>query len=133
MIMSNPCLNISAIISVFVLFSLFSPVFSSNDFREENESSMPAGDKLNDMEIINAHLRKINKPFLLSHLSPDGDIIDCVFFHLQPAFDIPELREKMSLVNLKYLILARIRVMLNVYIYIYLERRFYILLYICIL
>ncbi|KAJ0724132.1 hypothetical protein HanPI659440_Chr12g0444421 [Helianthus annuus] len=68
MIMSNPCLNISAIISVFVLFSLFSPVFSSNDFREENESSMPAGDKLNDMEIINAHLRKINKPFLLSHL-----------------------------------------------------------------
>ncbi|KAL9991961.1 hypothetical protein Hdeb2414_s0025g00671581 [Helianthus debilis subsp. tardiflorus] len=131
--MSISCLDISTIISVFVLFSLFSPVFSSNDFREENESSMPVGEKLNDMEMINAHLRKINKPFVKSFKSPDGDVIDCVFFHLQPAFDIPELREKMSFVSLKYLISPRIRVMLNVYMYIYLERRFYILLYICIL
>ncbi|KAJ0724127.1 hypothetical protein HanPI659440_Chr12g0444371 [Helianthus annuus] len=118
--MSNSCLDISTIISVFVLLSLFSSVFSSNDFREENESSMPAGEKLNDMEMINAHLRKINKPFVKSFKSPDGDAIDCVFFHLQPAFDIPELREKMSLVSLKYLISTRIRVMLNVYIYMYL-------------
>ncbi|XP_021999374.1 uncharacterized protein LOC110896219 [Helianthus annuus] len=58
---------------------------------------MPAGEKLNAMEMINAYLRKINKPFVKSFKSPDGDVIDCVFFHLQPAFDIPELREKMSL------------------------------------
>ncbi|KAL9991955.1 putative neprosin [Helianthus debilis subsp. tardiflorus] len=94
--MSNYCRDICAIIFVFVLVSLLSPVFSSKDFREENDSSMPAGDKLKDMELINAHLRKINKPFVKSFKSPDGDVIDCVFFHLQPAFDIPELREKMS-------------------------------------
>ncbi|XP_076931843.1 protein neprosin-like [Bidens hawaiensis] len=29
--------------------------------------------------------------------SPDGDIIDCVLFHLHPSFDIPELRGKMPL------------------------------------
>ncbi|MFS7991306.1 hypothetical protein Hanom_Chr12g01069241 [Helianthus anomalus] len=128
--MSISCLDISTIIFVFVLFSLFSSIFSSNNFREENESSMPAGDKLNDMEMISAHLRKINKPFVKSFKSPDGDVIDCVFFHLQPAFDIPELRATMSLVNLKYLISTRIRVMLNVYMYIYLERRFlYIIVY----
>ncbi|MFS7991313.1 putative neprosin activation peptide [Helianthus anomalus] len=93
---SNYCRDICAIIFVFVLVSLLSPVFSSKDFREENDSSMPTGDKLKDMELINAHLRKINKPFVKSFKSPDGDVIDCVFFHLQPAFDIPELREKMS-------------------------------------
>ncbi|KAD3336491.1 hypothetical protein E3N88_32010 [Mikania micrantha] len=50
------------------------------------------------MKMINAiaGLRKINKPFVKSIKSPDGDVIDCVLFHLQPAFDIPELRETMS-------------------------------------
>ncbi|KAL9326534.1 hypothetical protein ACSQ67_007179 [Phaseolus vulgaris] len=36
---------------------------------------------------IRAHLKKINKP-----PSPDGDLIDCVFSHHQPAFDHPLLR-----------------------------------------
>ena len=35
--------------------------------------------------------------FLLQ--SPDGDVIDCVLSHLQPAFDHPELRGQNLLVN----------------------------------
>ncbi|KAG6475101.1 hypothetical protein ZIOFF_064319 [Zingiber officinale] len=36
---------------------------------------------------ISAHLRRLNKP-----ASPDGDLIDCIPSHLQPAFDHPKLR-----------------------------------------
>ncbi|XP_076894068.1 protein neprosin-like [Bidens hawaiensis] len=89
--------GISTIISVLLLcFLLFSSVFSSKDFREENKTSIE-GNKLKNMHSINARLRKMNKPFVKSIKSPDGDIIDCVLFHLQPAFDIPEIRGKMSL------------------------------------
>ncbi|KAJ0763294.1 putative neprosin activation peptide [Helianthus annuus] len=65
------------------------------NFREENETTM-AGNKSKNMKLINDHLRKINKPFVKSIKSPDGDIIDCVLFHLQPAFDLPELKNKIS-------------------------------------
>ncbi|KAJ9554556.1 hypothetical protein OSB04_018601 [Centaurea solstitialis] len=44
------------------------------------------------MKLIKTHLKKINKPFVKSIKSPDGDIIDCVPFHIQPAFDLPELK-----------------------------------------
>ncbi|MED6120446.1 hypothetical protein PIB30_020950 [Stylosanthes scabra] len=41
---------------------------------------------------IRAHLAKINKPALKTIQSPDGDLIDCVLSHQQPAFDHPNLR-----------------------------------------
>ncbi|PWA45762.1 hypothetical protein CTI12_AA495390 [Artemisia annua] len=44
------------------------------------------------MKLINDLLKKINKPFVKSIKSPDGDIIDCVLIHLQPAFDLPQLK-----------------------------------------
>ncbi|KAI3516174.1 hypothetical protein L1887_15085 [Cichorium endivia] len=44
------------------------------------------------MKLIKDTLRKINKPFVKSIKSPDGDIIDCVMIHLQPAFDHPMLK-----------------------------------------
>nr|GEU97798.1 hypothetical protein CTI12_AA174760 [Tanacetum cinerariifolium] len=44
------------------------------------------------MKLINGHLKKINKPFVKSIKSPDGDIIDCVLIHLQPTFDHPKLK-----------------------------------------
>ncbi|MFS7991311.1 putative neprosin activation peptide [Helianthus anomalus] len=76
---SSSCHEAPSIIFVFVLFSLlFSSGFSSTS------------------------LRKINKPFVKSIKSPDGDIIDCVLFHRQPAFDVPKLKGKMSMVCLKY-------------------------------
>ncbi|KAF2311432.1 hypothetical protein GH714_022964 [Hevea brasiliensis] len=41
---------------------------------------------------VNAYLKKINKPAVKTIQSPDGDVIDCVSSHLQPAFDHPELK-----------------------------------------
>ncbi|CAN1334959.1 hypothetical protein LINPERPRIM_LOCUS36576 [Linum perenne] len=41
---------------------------------------------------VNAYLDKITKPALKSIQSPDGDVIDCVPSHLQPAFDHPKLK-----------------------------------------
>ncbi|KAG4126392.1 hypothetical protein ERO13_D10G153600v2 [Gossypium hirsutum] len=41
---------------------------------------------------INAYLNKINKPAFKTIQSPDGDVIDCVLSHLQPAFDHPALQ-----------------------------------------
>ncbi|XP_071688626.1 uncharacterized protein [Rutidosis leptorrhynchoides] len=49
------------------------------------------------MRLIAARLRKINKPFVKSIKSPDGDIIDCVPLNLQHAFDLPELEGTMPL------------------------------------
>lgn len=36
--------------------------------------------------------------------SPDGDLIDCVESHLQPAFDHPELKGKKPLVRTSILL-----------------------------
>ncbi|KAF9610039.1 hypothetical protein IFM89_019767 [Coptis chinensis] len=44
------------------------------------------------LERIQRHLNKINKPAIKTIESPDGDIIDCVRRHEQPAFDHPLLR-----------------------------------------
>ncbi|XP_062228727.1 protein neprosin-like [Phragmites australis] len=41
---------------------------------------------------IRALLKKLNKPSLKTIQSPDGDLIDCVPSHLQPAFDHPKLK-----------------------------------------
>ncbi|XP_042395319.1 uncharacterized protein LOC121985761 [Zingiber officinale] len=41
---------------------------------------------------ITAHLKRVNKPAVKMIKSPDGDVIDCVPSHLQPAFDHPKLR-----------------------------------------
>lgn len=41
---------------------------------------------------IRALLNKLNKPSVKTIESPDGDFIDCVPSHLQPAFDHPKLR-----------------------------------------
>ncbi|MFQ6632703.1 hypothetical protein Gotur_011392 [Gossypium turneri] len=81
---------------------LSSPLMSDSGNRQmKNHTFKPAKD-IQKLRRINAYLKKINKPavktiqagifFPLSYLSPDGDIIDCVLSHLQPAFDHPELR-----------------------------------------
>ncbi|EXB82510.1 hypothetical protein L484_027686 [Morus notabilis] len=58
--------------------------------------------ELQKLKIIKACLKKINKPAVktiqaliwptLTSSSPDGDIIDCVLSHKQPAFDHPLLK-----------------------------------------
>ncbi|GJY35503.1 putative neprosin [Tanacetum coccineum] len=68
-------------------------IFASSfkDSRQENEVFMSASESLK-MKLVNARLKKINKPFVKSIKSPDGDIIDCVLFNLQPAFALPNLK-----------------------------------------
>ncbi|XP_021889046.1 uncharacterized protein LOC110808029 [Carica papaya] len=88
--------------SIFVLFLLFlsfiSPVFSLQHLSETSGHRFPANQtfrpakELLKLKRVNAFLRKINKPAVKTIQSPDGDIIDCVQSHLQPAFEHPELR-----------------------------------------
>ncbi|WOL02961.1 hypothetical protein Cni_G11680 [Canna indica] len=42
--------------------------------------------------VRSAHLARLNRPPAKTIKSPDGDVIDCVPSHLQPAFDHPKLR-----------------------------------------
>ncbi|GMI84505.1 hypothetical protein like AT5G18460 [Hibiscus trionum] len=44
------------------------------------------------LERIQKHLEKINKPAVITIVSPDGDIIDCVHKKKQPALDHPLLK-----------------------------------------
>ncbi|KAL5990291.1 hypothetical protein ACLOJK_011188 [Asimina triloba] len=50
--------------------------------------------KVGDLRLarIHRHLAKINKPAVKTIQSPDGDIIDCVHRHKQPALDHPLLK-----------------------------------------
>ncbi|KEH38531.1 carboxyl-terminal peptidase [Medicago truncatula] len=43
-------------------------------------------------KMITSRLQQINKPAVKTIQSPDGDIIDCVVSHKQPAFDHPLLK-----------------------------------------
>nr|GMD13328.1 uncharacterized protein LOC107814626 [Ipomoea batatas] len=87
--------KISPIISVFVCF-LFFIIFSVSpvgalETGQANQTFRP-GDELQKMKTVRAHLMKINKPAIKTIQSPDGDIIDCVLSHKQPAFDHPQLK-----------------------------------------
>ncbi|KAL1365527.1 hypothetical protein HN51_013550 [Arachis hypogaea] len=57
----------------------------------ENQTFRPL-EELRKLRTIRNHLQQINKPSVKTIQSPDGDIIDCVVSHRQPAFDHPLLR-----------------------------------------
>ncbi|KAK9090365.1 hypothetical protein Sjap_023542 [Stephania japonica] len=48
--------------------------------------------QLHKLKRVKALLKKINKPPIKTIQSPDGDLIDCVLSHQQPAFDHPQLQ-----------------------------------------
>ncbi|KAI3501787.1 hypothetical protein L1887_29811 [Cichorium endivia] len=90
--------QILPIISSFVFFLLFcSTVFPAmsaaqfEDFRRMNQTFRP-GEESKKMRLIRTHLMKINKPSVKTIQSPDGDVMDCVLVHHQPAFDHPVLK-----------------------------------------
>ncbi|KAF5443112.1 hypothetical protein F2P56_035700, partial [Juglans regia] len=71
----------------------------SSEHREEraaNQTFRPE-DELQKLKLIRSRLRKINKPAVQTIQSPDGDFIDCVVSHLQPAFDHPQIKGKKPL------------------------------------
>ncbi|XP_043723103.1 uncharacterized protein LOC122670330 [Telopea speciosissima] len=101
--MASSCCKISSIIPIFVGFLLvassLSPVVVSTSIASQNDEpklqtnqTFRPGEELQKLKRIRAHLRRINKPPVKTIQSPDGDLIDCVLSHLQPAFDHPELR-----------------------------------------
>ncbi|XP_027332676.1 uncharacterized protein LOC113847643 isoform X1 [Abrus precatorius] len=54
--------------------------------------TLRAAQELHKLRRIRIHLQKINKAPVKTIQSPDGDLIDCVLSHKQPAFDHPKLR-----------------------------------------
>ncbi|KAL6318653.1 hypothetical protein AAG906_000731 [Vitis piasezkii] len=97
----------SPIMFIFVAFlfaaSSLSPVLShpipsdSGHHRPTANQTFHPGLQLQKLKRVRAYLRKINKPAVKTIQSPDGDVIDCVLSHLQPAFDHPQLRGKTPL------------------------------------
>uniref|UniRef100_A0A5B6Z0Q0 Neprosin PEP catalytic domain-containing protein n=1 Tax=Davidia involucrata TaxID=16924 RepID=A0A5B6Z0Q0_DAVIN len=92
--MASSCCKISPVFSIFVFFlfvtSSVCPVMSSESVNS-NQTFRP-GNELRKLKMIRAHLKKINKPAVKTIQSPDGDLIDCVTAHHQPAFDHPQLK-----------------------------------------
>ncbi|KAK4707241.1 hypothetical protein R3W88_033213 [Solanum pinnatisectum] len=78
-------------ISTFIIWFLFSvsPVCSLETSELISNQTFEAW---KEKMIIRDHLMKINKPSLKTIQSPDGDVIDCVLSHQQPAFDHPHIR-----------------------------------------
>ncbi|MFS7951334.1 putative neprosin [Helianthus anomalus] len=62
-----------------------------------NETRFKPMEELKKLRRVRAHLKKINKPSVKTIQSPDGDLIDCVPSHLQPAFDHPKLKGQIPL------------------------------------
>ncbi|KAJ8506068.1 hypothetical protein OPV22_006954 [Ensete ventricosum] len=71
-----------------LLLAAISPVFSET---AANHTFRP-GEQLRMYRRIRAHVKRLNKPPVKTIQSPDGDLIDCVLSHLQPAFDHPRLK-----------------------------------------
>ncbi|PKI37923.1 hypothetical protein CRG98_041698, partial [Punica granatum] len=84
------------LIPVFAAFiflcSVVSPTAAAPDGHLPVNQTFRPAEQLRRLKRVNAHLKKINKPAVKTIQSPDGDLIDCVLAHLQPAFDHPELR-----------------------------------------
>ncbi|KAL3501153.1 hypothetical protein ACH5RR_035602 [Cinchona calisaya] len=100
---SSSNMDYSPIISILVFFLFFvisvCPVaysLESHNFNQPNQTFKP-GEESQKLKMIRAHLMKINKPALKTIQSPDGDTIDCVLSHHQPAFDHPKLKGKKPL------------------------------------
>ncbi|PSS13606.1 Glycine--tRNA ligase beta subunit like [Actinidia chinensis var. chinensis] len=96
--MASSYCKISPIISIFVFFlsltsSSVCPVRSSEsgDFNRVNQT-FHAREELEKLKMVKDHLMKVNKPAVKTIQSPDGDLIDCVVSHQQPAFDHPQLK-----------------------------------------
>ncbi|EOY20817.1 Uncharacterized protein TCM_012159 isoform 3 [Theobroma cacao] len=93
--------NTFSMIPIFVAFLvvasslgpvLSSPLVSDSGHRKLANHTLRPAKEIQKLRRINAYLKKISKPAVKTIQSPDGDVIDCVLSHLQPAFDHPELR-----------------------------------------
>ncbi|XP_023758567.1 uncharacterized protein LOC111907008 [Lactuca sativa] len=79
----------TSILFTFVSILLFLPLVFS---LPKNETTFRPLQELKKLKRIRNHLNKINKPPVKTIHSPDGDLIDCIPSHHQPAFDHPKLK-----------------------------------------
>ncbi|XP_058763428.1 protein neprosin-like [Vicia villosa] len=81
------------LLHLLVFVSLF---YSNNSLETRNplvNQTFRSEDEIQKLkETIAIQLKQLNKPAVKTIHSPDGDIIDCVLTHLQPAFDHPLLK-----------------------------------------
>lgn len=86
--------KISPIIPIFVFFlSVSSSICPARSSSSGNSSqNFRPGEELEKMNMVRARLKQINKAPVKTIRSPDGDLIDCVASHQQPAFDHPQLK-----------------------------------------
>ncbi|KAJ3692521.1 hypothetical protein LUZ60_012871 [Juncus effusus] len=77
--------------SLVLSSSSFSPTNSTNG-NATSTATLHARREVIKFRKIRARLQKLNKPSLKTIQSEDGDVIDCVPCHLQPAFDHPLLK-----------------------------------------
>ncbi|TKY58678.1 hypothetical protein E2542_SST15747 [Spatholobus suberectus] len=84
---------ISLLVHFLLVVSTLCPVHSSQlgSHPVANQTFRPK-EELGKLNTIKNRLRQINKPALKTIQSPDGDVIDCVVSHKQPAFDHPLLK-----------------------------------------
>ncbi|XP_058767840.1 protein neprosin-like [Vicia villosa] len=90
---------ISFLLHLIFLVTFISPIYSSktNNHQIVHQSLQYVKEYQKINKTIKTHLQQINKPAIKSIQSPDGDIIDCVLFQNQPAFDLPLFEEYKSL------------------------------------
>ncbi|KAF8105139.1 hypothetical protein N665_0162s0018 [Sinapis alba] len=82
----------SKFIGFLLILSLQLDLLLGSDFHHKNQTSFRPNGELQKLRRIEEYLKRINKPSIKTIHSPDGDVIECVPSHLQPAFDHPELR-----------------------------------------
>ncbi|CAA7410307.1 unnamed protein product [Spirodela intermedia] len=81
----------SSIIALFVGFLLLLPPPVLLLPPPEANTTLHSRVELETLRRVRARLRKLQKPSLKTIQSGEGDLIDCVPSHLQPAFDHPKL------------------------------------------
>ncbi|CAN8253509.1 unnamed protein product [Cochlearia groenlandica] len=80
----------SKFIVLLVLLSLHIDLLLGS--AHKNQTSFRLNRDLKKLTRVEAYLKSINKPSIKTIHSPDGDVIECVLSHLQPAFDHPKLQ-----------------------------------------
>ncbi|KAK8946776.1 hypothetical protein KSP39_PZI006803 [Platanthera zijinensis] len=86
--MASSYFNSALIIAFFVVFLL---LISTAAAAPANSNTLFSGGQLIRKKKTAQLGRSLNKPSNKTIQSPDGDIIDCIPSHLQPAFDHPKL------------------------------------------
>ncbi|GAB2297425.1 hypothetical protein Dimus_031529 [Dionaea muscipula] len=92
---SSSCCIINIIPSIIpniLVCSLLVSCLVCTAWSSSDNETLLAGRELQRLRRIREHLKKINRPAVKTIQSVDGDVIDCVQAHQQPAFDHPQLR-----------------------------------------